>query len=485
MRASFYYNENSAYPNSGLFEPKEKYLEYPFHNSNNSNEKNDIYEMIRQVFILQELDLEHIDTEEWNPLGYAIRPGDTVLIKPNLVRDINTAESDYDTGMQCLVTHPSVVRCIFDYVYIALKGKGKIIIADAPVQGCDYERLLEKTGYGRLFKFFESCSTSEIIIETADLRECIMDCTKDVPEQINNRNIQFGSTVVDLGKESYFHSVKKKKGLRVTGYAGYDTISHHNQRKNEYCISNAALMADVIINVPKPKTHRIAGYTGALKNLIGVNARKEYLPHHTRGNSNNGGDEYECSHNALRCINSKVNDYRYAAIVKKRTKVIPLLNWIGRLTGKKLDVYEKNRKKYGMWYGNDTIWRTILDVNKIILYADKNGIMKDEVQRKIISIGDMIVCGEKEGPLQPDYKYVGGILFADNSVLFDLFVVKIMGFDYEKFKVLKNSMVDSSLFTGLDYEVRSNEDVFLGDILKKSELFQFEPTMGWKEYIGR
>ena len=177
MSVSFYYNPNSLYPESGLYEPARKYPEYPFYMQGNLSENNDIYEMIRQVFILQKLDLEHVETMEWNPLGYAIKQGNTVLLKPNLVRDIKPAEKKYDRGMHCLITHPSVVRCIFDYVYIALKGKGKIIIADAPVQGCDYERLLKMTGYGKLFEFFESCSTSELIIETADLREYIMDYT--------------------------------------------------------------------------------------------------------------------------------------------------------------------------------------------------------------------------------------------------------------------------------------------------------------------
>ncbi len=483
MSVSFYYNPNSLYPESGLYEPARKYPEYPFYMQGNLSENNDIYEMIRQVLILHKLDLEHVGTMGWNPLGYAIKQGNTVLLKPNLVRDINPAEKKYDRGMHCLITHPSVVRCIFDYVYIALKGKGKIIIADAPVQGCDYERLLKMTGYGKLFEFFESCSTSELIIETADLREYIMDYTDNIPEQIINQNSRFGSTIVDLEKTSYFNSVKKKRGLRVTWYAGPDTISHHIRGKNEYCISDAALMADVIINIPKPKTHRIAGYTGALKNLIGVNARKEYLPHHTLGNSKSGGDEYKGSHTILHYINSKANDYRFTAIVKKHTKVLPWLNWVGRLTGRKLDTYEKDRIRYGMWYGNDTIWRTILDVNKIILYADKNGIMKDEAQRKIISIGDMIVCGEKEGPLKPNYKYVGGILFSDNPVLFDLFVAKIMGFHYENFKVLKIAVEEQKLFKCRDYIVKSNEMAFANNIFEISEQFKFVPTKGWEVYL--
>ena len=123
-------------------------------------------------------------------------------------------------------------------------------------------------------------------------------------------------------------------------------------------------------------------------------------------------------------------------------------------------------------------------MDKIILYADKNGIMKDEAQRKIISIGDMIVCGEKEGPLKPNYKYVGGILFSDNPVLFDLFVAKIMGFHYENFKVLKIAVEEQKLFKCRDYIVKSNEMAFANNIFEISEQFKFVPTKGWEVYLS-
>jgi len=40
--------------------------------------------------------------------------------------------------------------------------------------------------------------------------------------------------------------------------------------KNEYLISNTILEADVIINLPKPKTHRRAGIIGAMNNLVEI-----------------------------------------------------------------------------------------------------------------------------------------------------------------------------------------------------------------------
>ena len=128
----FNYSDNSSYPIQDLYSPEEKYPEYPGENQG-SGDKNDVYRMIREIFVNLGLDRENIGTSNWNPLGRYIDSGNTVLLKPNWVKHANPAEENMKKGMDCLITHPSVVRCIFDYVYIALKGKGKIIIADAIV----------------------------------------------------------------------------------------------------------------------------------------------------------------------------------------------------------------------------------------------------------------------------------------------------------------------------------------------------------------
>lgn len=76
-------------------------------------------------------------------------------------------------------------------------------------------------------------------------------------------------------------------------------------------ISSCVMDADVIINVPKPKTHRIAGMTAALKNFVGINVRKEYLPHHTMGDHSTGGDESDIDGVILnlrsKCLDNKTD----------------------------------------------------------------------------------------------------------------------------------------------------------------------------------
>ena len=473
-----YYNPDIEY--SEKYSPSEKYPEYPFVKL---TENNDVYSGIRNILINLGLDKDNLGKPNWNPLGEYISPGQTVLIKPNLVYHQNTAEDNMKRGMECLVTHPSVVRCIFDYVYIALKGKGTIIIADAPLQGCDYEKLLKNTGYSRLFDHLESLATSELIIRTADLREVVYYRENGVTIQKERTDIAYPGVRIDLETDSYFRDMLGKNKLRVMDYDGKDTVDHHTEKHNEYCVSSALLKADVVISIPKPKSHRIAGYTAALKNFIGSSARKEYLPHHRIGATDKGGDEFVPSHRLLKSINSWSNDRRNHYIKESNNRLEIFFDKIGRFTGKKLDKTEPERFRYGMWRGNDTIWRTILDLNRVVLYADQEGRMQDKPQRKILYVGDMIVCGDHEGPITPSYKKVGCILFSDNPVEFDRIVVKLMGYDWKEFPVLFNAVKDSRLFDSTKaIVVSSNCDLLCKNVDEIECSFDFALTKSWSEW---
>lgn len=290
----FEHDANSKYPQTSYFSPRESYPESPF--TDVSEKDNDVYRMIRAILCKAQYDNANYGTERWNPLGSLIKKGDTVLIKPNLVLHVNKAENDLQRGLDCMITHPSLVRAIFDYVYIALQGVGKIIIADAPVQDCDWNQLITNSGYEGLFHFFQNKQTESLQVVFADLRETVRFDEDGIKKQVDNPVRAFGSTVVDLQDNSYFKSGINKKGLRITNYAGVETVKHHSKGKNEYCISDAVLKSNVVINVCKPKTHQIAGYTAAMKNMIGINSRKEYLPHHRKGTHKQGGDEYTDTH---------------------------------------------------------------------------------------------------------------------------------------------------------------------------------------------
>ena len=96
----------------------------------------------------------------------------------------------------------------------------------------------------------------------------------------------------------------------------------------------------------------------------------------------------------------------------------------------------------------------------------------------------MIVSGEKEGPLLPSYKYVGGILFSDNMVTFDYVLVKLMGFEPKLLPTLSNALKDDRLLRGQSMYTDSNDMRFQGDPDGFQEDFNFVPTTGWKDILG-
>lgn len=463
------------------FRPSVDYPETPFREI--SAEKNTVYDSVRECFFLMGYDLENFNKSSWNPLGRIVSPGNTVLIKPNLVMHCNGNKIE---GTDCLYTHPSIVAAVIDYVVIALgrEKKGKIVVGDAPMQECDFEYLIESSGYLDLINYYKS---KGIDIELVDFRG-----VKSVRKQgILHQSILCDAegTVVNLGQDSEFYgdSNSIEKLRRITGYDPRILPKHHTGKIQEYMISNKVLTADVVINIPKPKTHRKAGVTIALKNMVGINVRKEYLPHHTMGAVLSGGDEY-LNKDTIHAMRSKLYDLINILSVNKRYKLAKCVNFLIRICSyilrKRGNIYSE-----GSWYGNNTISRAIIDLNKILLYADKHGNMQNQQQRRVLTIGDMIISGEKEGPVCPSAKKVGIVAMGDNLVCFDRVICKLMGFDENKINTLNVAQnVNGRYYIGDHSEkisVISNNPKFNKELkmIDIKDTLKYIPTEGWKGHI--
>ena len=485
------YNENvTSYPNSeDYFSPGELYPEYLWENEI-AKKENGVYELVRECFITLGLDRDNIGNKSWNPLGEYIKQGDTVLIKPNWVENKNKNLKIHD-NLACLVTNPSVVRAVVDYTIIALKGKGRIIIADAPMQGCDLKEMFQITGYNRLFEFYKK---KNIKLEVYDLRKYSVERKYRgvfLPPKMTNNGLE--SVTVNLEGLS-MHNEKNHLHPRykVEDYEQKLTEKYHANGKHIYEVNQLPLQADVIINIPKPKTHRLAGLTGACKNFVGITFEKASLPHRIEGDSESGqGDaykKYSIWNSIMRYFNEKRTYYSRKGDIK-RSKINDVLVKIAYVIRV---VSTGDKYRVGSWYGNDTIWRTVLDLNNIMLHADMNGVMHDDEQRKIITIGDMVIGGEKEGPVGPSPKNLGIILFADNNLIFDRVVCEIMGFDAHKFKMFnepKSLGIFSLKKRDLEGTVaKSNfldiNDKKICDMIVPNQ-WNFEPHSCWKGYIEK
>lgn len=461
------------------FRPSENYPEYIWGYTEVSKTENRVYDAVRNMLCLLKLDEEHYGTKDWNPLGEFIKPGDTVLIKPNMVMDKNLIE---ENGTDCLYTQPSVVAPVIDYVLLALKGSGKLIIGDAPMQECKFGNLISTSGYEKMVAWY--CNRG-FDIELVDFRELSSDIVNGLYVQRINDNVH--GKIVDLKNESEFAQLSQKQceRMRITNYNPDIMKSHHLEGKHEYFISDYALNADVIINMPKPKTHRKAGITAALKNMVGINVRKEFLPHHTMGAVCEGGDEYLKKSFIHKC-RSQLLDRLNRASANNCILAARLYRFVVRACSV-LMRFQNQQYAEGSWYGNQTVCKTIVDLNKVLLYADKDGVIKDTPQRKMFIIADMIVSGEKEGPVAPTPKNVGLIAGGTNPVCFDACIAKIMGADIERIPTLKfakNVSGKHKLVTGYEQVRMVSNDLRwnnkgLNDISKDAKL-NFIPTSGWK-----
>lgn len=443
-----------------------------------STEKNFIYGMIRECFAALGFDDEHYGTADWNPLSEYVNEGDTVLLKPNWVLHENAEPISH--SMECMVTHPSITRAVIDYVLIALNGTGKITVADAPVQGCDFDILQTSMHYNELWEYYEK---QNIHIEVLDMRGRIVHSKPSGAfEFIKNED---DGICVKLNEQSCFSfcSSKRLDGLRITRYPTDILKQHHDLQKHEYSIHKSVLEADVIINLAKPKSHRKAGMTACLKNMVGTCVRKEYLPHHTTGSLQEGGDEYLHKSDMLKMSSNFLD--RYNDLEKDHTNVAAVNKFFSKATRVIGQTANKEQFWEGSWYGNDTIWRTIVDLNRIIRFADKNGIIQDIAQRKMLCITDMIVTGEKEGPMEPSPKKLGLILAGSNPVTVDYTICTIFGFDPGKVKYLPYMMKEQML-SELKIEIHYGRGMISPyGAFNFSPDWRIEPTSGWKGHIEK
>jgi|LFRM01.1.fsa_nt_gb uncharacterized protein (DUF362 family) len=458
------------------FHPPLKYPEYPFQHYSRANP---VYSAVRMLFLRLGLDKEHYDTDDWNPLGQLISPGDAVVIKPNLVRHYNPQGS-----MEAQITHGSIIRAVLDYVYLALKGAGTITIGDAPVQSCNFEETVKIAGIDKIVDYYNT--NTEMRLKLVDFRKYAGYPQKSgAIERIELPGDPEGYTLVNLGEFSEFSGMNNDwKKFRVTNYDSDVMQKYHNVDSHSYLVANSILHADVIINLPKLKTHRKAGMTGALKNMVGIIGSKDCLPHHRIGSQEEGGDEY-----LHRDIRKRMATRLHEIQDRTKNPVVGMLGKLGHflIYGTQRIAPSPDAYAEGSWYGNDTIPRTIVDLNKIIFFADKRGILQENPQRKALTVVDAIIAGEKEGPLEPSPKPIGTLVAGENPVGVDLTCSQIMGFDHHKIPTLKCAsglkLINSEQATD-EIQILADEIVKLDDVFTRYG-HHFNPTSGWKGHIER
>lgn len=381
------------------------------------------------------------------PFGELIPAGARVLIKPNFVLDHNQS----DGGMDPMITHQSVVKAV---VNGALQSDaGEVVVGDAPIQTCDFAALLETTGLGAWSKTVVDKRFKGV----KDFRRTTAQYVNGVRVAEEDKLPEDDFVLFDLVSESLLEPITDEKDdFRVTCYDPRLMAKTHGKGRHRYLIARNVLEADVVINLPKLKTHKKAGITCALKNLIGINGNKEYLPHHRIGGADLGGDCYPGNSRVKRMLEYAADQQNLTdAGTKGRiwSGVATQLNRVLHLMGDNLGIE-------GSWSGNDTIWRTGLDLNRILLYGRADGSMADTPQRRVVHVTDAVIAGQGDGPLSPQPLPLGLLFAGNNAACVDWFGSLLLGYDPQLLPIVRES------FAGFRWPIstaRPDEITLLGD----------------------
>jgi uncharacterized protein (DUF362 family) len=398
-----------------------------------------------------------------------------VLFKPNLIHHRHRTGGDY----MAVVTHPAVLDAAWASADL-LSLTGPRVVADAPQSDADFDEIVERTGLARW--------GSERGVELIDLRKIAFEERRDVVVRRHELpGDPAGAVMVDLGELSAFY------GLEGRTYYGADydieyTNENHRGGIHRYLFSGTALSSDLVVNLPKLKTHKKAGVTLSMKNLVGLNADKNLLPHHTFGTPSSGGDAYMDSARRrrleatlLRAVKPVLARSEWATRAAGLAK--PLAR---RVLGDTLDVVRS-----GNWWGNDTVWRMILDLDRILLYARPDGSLADTPQRETLVLVDGVVAGQGAGPDAPDPYPAGVVVAGTDFVAVDIAAATFMGFDYRKIPHLARALDEHPLpLTHIDPDrIVVESDVREWDRnlweIDPGTLFRLRPHFGWAGHIER
>ena len=414
---------------------------------------------------------------------FQVLPGDWVVIKPNFVKECKETDPQ---EWQSVVTSRFLIKHVCESVCRGLASKGKVTICDAPQTDSSFSAIAKKLG---LYPLAEECTKKYgVPVEVVDLRN--EEWTNENGVITTRRKLSGdpnGAIAFNLGKDSLFYGHTGEGRFYGADYDSSVVNTHHQGETQEYFVCATPILCDVFINLPKLKTHKKTGVTLNLKNLVGINADKNWLPHHTDGSPANGGDQFPDLSGKQRLEQIAVKSARSLALN------VPVL-------GPKLA--QKLRKagtaafgagdkviRSGNWYGNDTTWRMVLDLNRCLLYGNPDGTLRRDNPKRYYSVIDGIIGMEGSGPMQGDPVHSKVVIGGTDPVAVDMVAARVMGFDWRKIPVIREAFnLENLPITKIrpeDVEVVSDNPEWNGRFLdiEDREFLHFKPHFGWAGHI--
>ena len=413
-----------------------------------------------------------------------------VVLKPNWVLH----ETDPAFPIRALVTDARVIEAAVLACLEVFPDAESILVADCPLQSADWPLLCQQSGLDAVIERVTKASGGRVVFR--DLRRDVFKSSGGtfLVASDTDHGDPRGYREVCLESHSHLEPVSDQAHLfGVNDYSAAVTSSNHRQGDHRYLVCQSILDCDLLINLPKWKCHAKAGITCALKNLVGINGDKAYLPHFRRGAPKWGGDEFRDQGRWLYWLQTTLRE----SVQKRNALAYHVLKpgWevIKRLRGieTRLDNPRAQPKNFyvagGAWYGNQTIWRMIYDLNLAIQCSDAAGKIRPTPQRNYFCIVDGLISGEGNGPLQPLSRDTDWMVFGDDPFDIDTALAWFMGFDPRKIPLLSRR----SDYVGPEWgknslaELQVEIDGARVTVMDSAVNFHFVPPPGWREHIER
>jgi uncharacterized protein (DUF362 family) len=188
-----------------------------------------------------------------------------ILLKPNWVYH-NTHETDE----LCLTTNSNFILVVLEFI-LHLKPSS-VVIGDSPIQGCCWNLLHSVTF---LQKINELQEKNNIPINIVDFRNEKWEQKKTLQKNCRNKTDYI---LYDLKTDSLLEPLSlQNKRFRVGDYDPEETMKNHNIGTHKYLVAREVIEADILINLPKLKTHQKAGVTNGVEELC-RHYRRKSLP---------------------------------------------------------------------------------------------------------------------------------------------------------------------------------------------------------------
>ena len=405
-----------------------------------------------------------------------------VVVKPNWIQQSHERLPDV---WEPVITHPAVVLGVVEALADTMRGRGTICLCDAPHAYADFAAILARGGLLDGIAALRQ-RWPALRLEVCDLRREVWRRKDEVVvERRANAEDPRGCVRFDLGPQSLFYG---HAGEGAYFGADYDTRvvnRHHCGRVQEYLVAGSPMACDLFVNLPKLKTHKKTGISCALKNLVGVNGDKNWLPHHTLGHPGRGGDEFPVP--TVRSL----AEGRLKRIGQRAALAMPGLGtWTYRQlrnAGVRLLGGSERVVRNGNWSGNDTCWRMALDLNRCLLYGDVDGGWREAGARKpYLAIVDGIVGGQGDGPLCPQAADAGVLAAGADPAVLDAVAARLMGFRPESLPIVARAfdghrwpLADRTMPSVEVDDHRNGRRVRLAD-LEPALAGGFAPHFGWE-----